>query len=179
MKYETEVDAYGMPVAAFGDRVPSDFFEVLGRFLSVHGKIEYLKERLDHLPMDERTGFRKAEQFLERCRTGQADRNAIVHSHWMFGAHKANPEIILAVRYRTRKHVSGEIATLSIVDVPESDKEQGIGQYTLDSLRKILARSIVTMRIGEQAYSEVMVNWAVRQTAVKSASTPTSIGKAV
>lgn len=164
MHHETEVDAYGMPVAAFGDRVPSGFFEVIGRILSAQGRIEYLMERLNHLPAGERTGVRKAEQFHERFRSEQADRNTIVHSHWLFGAHKVNPDVILAVRYRTRKNTPGVIATVSIVDVPESDEVQIIGQYTLESLKKILARSIVTMQIGEQAYSDIMLLWASRQT---------------
>lgn len=179
MHHETEVDAYGMPVAAFGDRAPSGFFEVLGRILSVHGKIEYLRERLNHLPADETAGVRKVHQFHERVRSEQAERNTIVHSHWMFGAHKTNPDIILALRYRTRKNTPGEIATISIVDVPESDKEQIVGQYTLDCLKQILARSIVTMRIGEQAYSGSMLWWASRQTDIVLHSDPASDGGAV
>lgn len=164
MHHETEVDAYGMPVAAFGDRVPSGFFEVIGRILSAHGRIEYLKERLNHLPAGETARVRKVEQFHERVRSEQADRNTVVHSHWMFGAHKTDPDVILALRYRTRKNTPGVVATVSIVDVPESDEEQIIGQYTLESLKKILARSIVTMRIGEQAYSDTMLRWVSRQT---------------
>jgi hypothetical protein len=179
MHHETEVDAYGMPVAAFGDRVPSGFFEVLGRILSAHGKIEYLKERLNHLPADETTGVRKVEQFHERFRSEQAARNTIVHSHWMFGAHNTNPDVILALRYRTRNNTPGEVATVSIVDVPESDEEQIIGQYTLDHLKKILARSIVTMRIGEQAYSDIMLRWASRQTDIVLHSDPAADGGAV
>lgn len=178
MHHETEVDAYGMPVTAFGDPVPSGFFEVLGRILSVHGKIEYLRERLSHLPADETTGVRKVQQFHERVRSEQADRNTIVHSHWMFGAHKTNPDIILALRYKTRKNTLGEVATISIVDVPESDKGQIVGQYTLDCLKQILARSIVTMRIGEQAYNNIMFCWASRQAEIVLHSGPGPRGRA-
>lgn len=164
ISHETEVDAYGVPVNAFGDRVPSEFFEALGRILSVHGKIEYLEERLRHLPSVETTGARKTEQFFARCAAGKADRNAVVHSSWVFGAYQTDSDVILAVRYKTRKQTSGEVATISTMGVPESDREQDIGQYTLSDLKRILLRSIVTMRIGEQAYSEIMLNWASDQT---------------
>ena len=161
--HETEIDAYGVPTAAFGDPVPSEFFEVLGRILAVHGKIEYLLDRLKHLPSAETTSSRKVEQFLARCAAGKADRNAIVHSHWMFGAHTTNPDVILAIRYKSRKQTSGVIATLSIIDVPESDREQDFGQYTLDDLKQLLRGNVVTMRIGEQAYTEIMLKWATQQ----------------
>lgn len=172
MDYETEVDAYGMPVAAFGDRVPSGFYEVLGRILSAHGRIEYLRERLSHLPVEETTGVRKVEQFRYRVSSEQAARNTIVHSRWVFGAHETNPDVILALRYKTRKNTPGDVATVSIVDVPERDREQIIEQFTLEHLKKILASSIVTMRIGEQAYADVMHQWAIQQADIELRSGP-------
>lgn len=168
--HETEVDSYGIPVDAFGERVTSGFFEVLGRILSVHGKIEYLEERLGHLSPAETAGVKKTEQFLARCAAGKAVRNTIVHSYWVFGAHRTDPDIILAVRYKVRNQTSGQIATLSIMDVPESDRGQDVGQYTLGDLKAILRRSIQTMRIGEQAYSKIILRWAVGQTDNSSAS---------
>lgn len=170
MSYETEVDAYGLPTTAFGDPVSPEFFEVLGRILAVHGKIEYLQDRLNHLPDTETTGSRKVEQFLARCRAERADRNAIVHSHWMLGAHTTNPEIILALRYKSRKQTSGGLATVSIPDMPESDREQDFGQYTLDDLKRVLRSNVVTMRIGEQAYTEIMLKWATQQIDIDSPS---------
>lgn len=162
--HDAEVDKYGVPVDAFGARVPPEFFEVLGRILSVHGKIEYLQDRLRTLPSADRAGVKKVEQFFARCTTERADRNALVHSHWMFGAHTKDPDVVLAFRYKTRKRSSGKIAEVSIADVPESAHEQDVGQYTLADLRSIMRRSIVTMRIGELAYSEIMVQWALDQT---------------
>lgn len=172
MDDETEVDEFGMPVAAFGDRLPSGFYEVLGRILSANGRIEYLKERLGHLPADETTGVRKVEQFRYRVSSEQALRNTIVHSHWVFGAHETHPDVILALRYKTRKNTPGDVATVSIVDVPESDKEQIIEQFTFEQLKKILASSIVTMRIGEQAHAEVMHRWAIQQADTELLSGP-------
>lgn len=161
--HETEVDGYGVPTAAFGHPVPSGFFEVLGRILAVHGKIEYLQDRLTHLPSTETTGSRKIEQFLARCGAGRADRNTIVHSNWMFGAHTTDPDVILAIRYKNRKQTSGAAATVSIVDVTESDREQDVGQYTLNDLKRLLRSNVVTMRLGEQAYTEIMLKWASQQ----------------
>lgn len=158
----TETDEYGVPTTAFGSPPPSHFFAILGRLLAVHGKIEYLEDRLKHLPAEETAGIRKVEQFQARCAAGKSDRNTIVHSYWLFGAHQTTSEIILALRYKTRKHTSGDIATLSMRDVPESDREQDLGQYTLDDLSKLLRASVVTMRIGEHAYGEVMARWAIQ-----------------
>ena len=143
--------------------MPTGFFEVLGRMLAVCGRIEYLQDRLAHLPSTETTGDRKVEQFLARCDVEKADRNTIVHSHWVFGAHLTNPDIILAVRYKTRKQSSGTIATVSMADVPESAREQDVGQYTLKGLKSLLRRTIATMRIGELAYTGIMLRWAARQ----------------
>lgn len=161
----TEVDAFGVPVAAFGQSAPPEFFEVLGRILAVNGKIEYLGDRLDSLPHTETKGTRKVEQFLVRCNAERADRNAIVHSHWVFGAHATDPDVFLAIRYKTRKQTSGQVATVSIVDVPGSDREQDFTLYTLDDLQRVLRRSTATMRIGEQAYAQAMLRWATLRTA--------------
>lgn len=159
----TEVDGHGVPLGAFGEPAPSEFFEVLGRILAVNGKIEYLHDRLSHLPASETNGTRKVEQFLARVSAEKSDRNAIVHSHWTFGAHMSRPEVVTAIRYKTRKQTSGEVATLSMVDVPGSEHEQDFALYTLDDLRGVLRRSVTTMQIGEQAYAQAMIKWAVTQ----------------
>lgn len=163
MNDDREVDTFGIPLHAFGDSVPAGFFEVLGRIVAVNAQIEYLQDRLDHLPPSETDGVRKAEQFRARCASGRADRNAIVHSRWVFGAQTARPDIILGVRYKTRRQASGEIATVSLSDVPGSERQQDTVQHTLDALKKLLRRDVATMRIGELAYSEIMLKWAVRQ----------------
>lgn len=159
----TDVDAYGVPLGAFGEPAPPEFFEVLGRILAVNGKIEYLRDRLSHLPPLETNGARKVEQFLARIRAEQLDRNAIVHSNWTFGAHTSKSDVITAVRYKTRKQTSGEVATLSMVDVSGSEREQDFSLYTLDDLREVLRRSVTTMRIGEQAYAQAIFKWAAAQ----------------
>lgn len=164
INHETETDNYGIPVDAFGADVPPDFFELIGRILAVHGKIEYLQGRLSSLPSAEKDGVKKVEQFLVRCAAEKANRNTLVHSYWIFGSHTEDPDVILALRYKTRKKTSGEVATVSIVDVPEGVHEQDLGQYTLDDLRRIMRRSTVTMRIGERAYSEIMLKWSSVQT---------------
>lgn len=162
MSHDTDVDAYGVPIAAFSDPAPPEFFEILGRLLATHGRIEYLQDRIAHLAPAETTGNRKVEQFLTRCHEERAHRNAIVHSHWMFGAHTTDTKVILALRYKSRKQTSGAVATVSIIDVPESDREQDVGQYTLNDLRGLLRSTVVTMRIGEQAYAGVMLKWAAQ-----------------
>jgi len=162
----TEVDEYGVPLSAFGAGATSEFFSVLGRLIAVNGKIEYLKDRLDHLPSSETDGVRKVEQFLNRYGAGRLARNAIVHSHWMFGADTKDLDIILGIRYKIRKVASGETATVAIGDVPGSEREQDVVKYTLAGLRKLLRRDIATMRLGEIAYTEVNLTWARRQIAV-------------
>ena len=159
----TEVDAHGVPLGAFGEPAPSEFFEVLGRILAVNGKIEYLRDRLSHLPSLETNGARKVEQFLARVWAEKSDRNVIVHSHWTFGAHTSRSEVITAVRYKTRKQTSGEVATLSMADVSGSEREQDFSLYTLDNLREVLRRSVTTMRIGEPAYAQAVLKWAAAQ----------------
>ncbi|TFC91329.1 MULTISPECIES: hypothetical protein [Cryobacterium] len=158
-----EVDRYGIPLDVFGDYPPPEFFEVIGRIVAINAKIEYLKERLDNLPPSETTGIKKVQQFLKRDSSGRMDRNAIVHSFWTFGASTENPNLILGIRYKVRKLASGEIATTSIRDVPDSEREQDIVQFELVGLRKILKRDLATMQVGELAYSEVMLQWAARQ----------------
>lgn len=159
----TDVDSYGVPRRAFGRATPPEFFEALGRIVTVHGQIEYLQDRLKHLPSSETSGARKVEQFRKRCESGRDARNAIVHSRWVFGADTKDPDIILGIRYKTRKSKSGTVATVSIKDIPDSEHEHDIVRYTLDSLRKLLRQNIVTMQIGEQAYSEIMLKWAAQQ----------------
>lgn len=158
-----DVDKYGVPLDAFGAAVPPAFFEILGRIIAVNGKIEYLKERLDHLPPSETRGVRKIEQFLKRETSERMDRNAIVHSRWVFGAHISNPNVIVGMRYKIAKLTSGLIATVSIHDDAGSEREQDIVQYEVADLRTILRRSLHTMRIGETAYRNVMLTWSAQQ----------------
>lgn len=162
---ETEVDAYGVPLGSFGEPAPLEFFEVLGRILAVNGKIEYLHDRLRHMPSSETSGTRKVEQFLTRVSAEKSERNAIVHSHWTFGAHTSRSDVITAIRYKIRKKASGEVATVAIVDVPGSGREQDFTLYTLSELRRVLWRSVTTMQIGEQAYAHAMLKWAAARPA--------------
>lgn len=159
----TDVDSYGVPRQAFGRVASPEFFETIGRVVAVHGQIEYLQDRLKHLPSSETSGVRKVEQFLRRCESGRDARNAIIHSRWVFGADTTDPDVILGLRYKTRKPTSGTIATVFISDVVGSEKEHDIVRHTLDSLRKLLQRDVVTMQIGEQAYSEIMLKWAAQR----------------
>lgn len=174
MQDSTEVDAHGVPIHALGDGLPPEFFEILGRIVAVNGQIEYLQERLDHLPTSETTGVRKVEQFLARCVSGRDDRNAVVHSRWVFGAHTTDPKAIFGVRYKTRKRTAGHIATVSIRDVPDSKREQETVHHTLDSLKKLLRRDVTTMRIGELAYTEIMTTWSAKQLEATEADSPVS-----
>jgi hypothetical protein len=158
-----DVDGYGVPLKAFGVGLSPAFFEILGRIVVVNGQIEYLKSRLAHLPSTETEGVRKVEQFLKRCDSGRMDRNAIVHSKWVFGAHRTDPTVILGVRYKIGKQASGEVATVSIRDIPGDEERQDLVQYRLKDLRSILKRDVATMHIGEVAYAEVMLTWAAGQ----------------
>lgn len=160
--YRMDVDQHGVPIRAFGDPVTPEFFEVLGKIVSVNGQIEYLQDRLGHLPMSETSGVRKLEQFLARFESGRSGRNEVVHSRWLFGADTTDPDVIFGVRYKVRKQTTGDVATVSIHDVPDSEREQETVQHTLDSLRKLLRRDVTTMRIGEQAYTEIMLKWAAQ-----------------
>jgi hypothetical protein len=143
-----DVDAYGLPLSTFGDHPPKAFFELVGRIVAVNGRIEYLRARLDHLPPSETTGIKKVEQFLERDKAGRLDRNAIVHSSWIFGANTSDPGVILGIRYKARARTSGATATLSLSDLPESDKENDYVQHDLASLRGLLKRDLATMQVG-------------------------------
>jgi hypothetical protein len=160
---DTEVDSYGVPSQAFGLLASPELFEILGRVVAVQGKIEYLQDRLAHLPPSETSSVRKVEQFLKRCNSGRAARNALVHSRWVFGADMKDPDVILGFRYKTRKVTSGTVATASISDVEGSEKEHDVVRHTIESLRKLLQQDVVTMQIGEQAYSEIMLKWAAQQ----------------
>ena len=50
-----------------------------------------------------------------------------------------------------------------MLDIPGSEREQDITLYSLGDLRGVLRRSVTTMQIGEQAYAQTMLNWAVIQ----------------
>ncbi|MBB5831904.1 hypothetical protein [Brachybacterium aquaticum] len=106
---------------------------------------------------------RKVEQFRARFASGRDGRNAVVHSRWVFGAQPSDPEIILGIRYKIMKKPAGEVATLSIQDVPDSEREQIYVEHTLSSLKRLLRRDVGTMQIGQQAYTEVMMTWAAGQ----------------
>ena len=163
---QPDVDSFGVPLDAFGSGMEPQFFEILGRVLAVNGKIEYLKDRLEHIPPSETLGVRKVEQFFKRYNDDRQERNAIVHSHWIRGAHTQGPEILVGVRYKSRNKASGTIARVSITDVPGSEREQVLVEYTLGDLRKQLKKAVTTMLIGTQACSEVSMNWAFKQTAI-------------
>ncbi|MBN6766914.1 hypothetical protein M3D71_011035 [Micrococcus luteus] len=60
------------------------------------------------------------------------------------------------------KKPAGELATASIQDVPDGEREQIYVQHTLASLKQLLRPDVGTMQIGQQAYSEVMT-WAAGQ----------------
>jgi hypothetical protein len=158
-----EVDKYGIPLDEFGEGILPELFEILGRILTVNAKIEYFKDRLDHLPSPETSGVRKVEQFNQRYESGRLERNAVVHSFWVFGAHKEDPDVVTGIRYKKNKKSFGEAATLSILDVPDSESDQLIVQYKLDALRTLLRGYITTMQIGDRALSEVLLNWAAAQ----------------
>lgn len=159
----TDVDRFGVPVDAFGLGIPQEFFEVIGRLVAVNGRLEYLKDRLDHLPPSETDGIRKFEQFTSRYESGRQDRHTIVHSSWLQGADTEDPEVILGMRYKMRRVASNEVATLSIRDVPGSEREHEYVQHTLVTLRKLLKRDIDTMHIGMSALTEVGLAWAVKK----------------
>lgn len=163
MDYSIEVDEFGVPVEAFGNRVPSEFFGLLGRIMAVNGKIEYLNDRLMHLPAEETADVRKVAQFLARVQAGRADRNAVVHSYWTLGTHD-DPETFVGVRYKTRKLTSGLVAEVALTDDPEdSCRPQDLVSHSLGSLRSLLRRDVATMQIGQLAYREIMLRWAAEQ----------------
>jgi hypothetical protein len=160
----SEVDGHGVPISAFGVSMPPEFFEIVGRILAVSGKIEYLKDRLDNMPTSEIRGVRKVEQFLKREDAGTLDRNAVVHSWWVAGAHD-DADVLLGIRYKKRKRASVVVASVSMRDVPGSDRDQEYVEYTLEALRRLQKRCVTTMKIGELAYGEVMFNWTAQEIA--------------
>ncbi|WP_146086428.1 hypothetical protein [Rathayibacter sp. AY1D1] len=157
--HDVDVDAFGLPLDAFGNTVQPDFFQILGRLVAVNGQIEYLQDRFDHLPNEETSGVRKVEQFERRSEAGRADRNAVVHSRWVFGAH-ADPAVVVGIRYKTRRQTSGTVAAVSIIDVSGSERKQDVVEHTVESLRGVLRRDVATMRIGQLALSEIMLRYA-------------------
>jgi hypothetical protein len=159
-----EVDGYGVPVSAFGDGMQPEFFDIIGRMLAVSGKTEYLRDRLDNMPASETSGVRKVAQFLKRDDSGKVDRNAVVHSWWIAGAH-GDADVFVGIRYKKRKFADGVLASVSMQDVPGSDRDQEYVEYTLDAMRKLLKRCVTTMNIGELAYAEVMLKWATHEIA--------------
>lgn len=161
-----DVDEYGVPLHAFGDGIPPEFFEILGRLIAVNGKIEYLKERLDQVPPAETNGVRRVEQFMTRYESGRLDRNSIVHSFWTFDADSDDSEAIVGVRYKMKGPAAGEIASIALRDNPGSEHPQVIVQQTLSGLRALLKRDLRTMLFGELAFTEIGLKWAVRQLAM-------------
>ena len=81
-----------------------------------------------------------------------------MHSYWVFGAHAEDPDIVLGIRYQVRKRAVGETPTFSIHDLPDSEREQEVVLYSLDELRNFLKRDLATLRIGELANGEVLLN---------------------
>lgn len=163
MEHNIDVDEFGVPVDAFGGTVPPEFFGLLGRLLAVNGKIEYLYDRLKHLPVSETASVKKVDQFEKRVEAGRAERNAVVHSWWTTGAHD-DPETIVGVRYKTRKLTSGLVAEITLSDAPEAEPDpQDVVLYSVESLKRLLRRDVTTMLIGQLAYTEVMSIWAVDQ----------------
>jgi hypothetical protein len=158
-----EVDEYGIPLALFGSPTPPEFFAVVGRIVAINGRIEYMRDRLQHLPPSEIVVMTKVQQFLHRYNSGRAERNAIVHSSWVFGADSDDPDVIWGVRYKVGKSTTEDAATVSIRDVPNSERTQETVGYTMVRLRKILKRDLITMQVGEIAYAVVMRNWAMRR----------------
>lgn len=151
------VDVFGVPLDLFGDSAPDEFFAILGRLVAVNGQIEYLHDRLKHLPEHERVGIRKVEQFFRRFVEGRDERNTAIHSRWVFGAH-ADPDVIVGMRYKTNKKSSGLVAVLSITDVADSEREHVLVEHTVESLRRLLHRDLTTANIGAQALVQMMLN---------------------
>lgn len=155
-------DAFGLHLNAFGAPPPDDFFSLLGRFLAVGSSMEYLLDRLGDLPQEEIDGEERVARFRERFTAGRNTRNALVHSRWFFGV-DVDPEVIVGIRYKTRKPTSGTVSTLSISDVEGSEQEQDVVRYTMNSLRTSLRKDIMTLEIGQQAYSAIMVRYAANK----------------
>lgn len=158
-------DGFGTPVDSFGTRPPEEFFSLLGRIVAMSGQIEYLKDRLTHLPSEETDSSKKVKRFHERARADQEERNGVVHSRWFFGADTSDPDQITGIRYKVRKSSTGQTATVSLMDVPDSDHEQVVVQHTLKTLEMLHRRLVGTVRIGEAAYASLMLRWGATQLA--------------
>lgn len=158
-------DGLGTPLDSFGTKPPEAFFSLLGRIVAMSGQIEYLKDRLAHLPSEETDSSKKVKRFYERARSDQEERNGVVHSRWFFGADKSDPDLITGIRYKIAKSNAGHIATVSIVDLPDSEREQVVVQHTLKSLELLHRRLVGTVRIGEVAYTSLMLRWGATQLA--------------
>ncbi len=156
------VDPYGVPLDLFGESVPEEFFAILGRLVATNGQIEYLYDRLNHLPEHERVGIRKVEQFFGRFVAGRDERNSAIHSRWVFGAHE-DPDVIVGIRYKVNKKSSGLVAVLSITDVADSEREHVLVEHTVESLRRLLRRDLATVRIGTHALAETMLSGERRE----------------
>ncbi|MDQ1076194.1 hypothetical protein [Microbacterium sp. SORGH_AS_0969] len=165
-------DGFGTPVDSFGTRPPEEFFSLLGRIVAVSGQIEYLKDRLAHLPSEETDSSKKVKRFYERARADQEERNGVVHSRWFFGADTSDPDLITGIRYKVRKSNAGQLATVSIVDVPDSERKQVVVQHTLESLEALHRRLVGTVRIGEVAYTSLMLSWGATQLAEADPPSP-------
>ncbi|WP_432733134.1 hypothetical protein [Microbacterium sp. MM2322] len=129
------------------------------------GQIEYLKDRLAHLPSEETDSSKKVKRFYERARADQEERNGVVHSSWFFGVDTSDPDLFTGIRYKVRKSNAGQLATAFIVDVPDTEREQVVVQHTLKSLEMPHRRLVGTVRIGEAAYKSLMVRWGAAQLA--------------
>ena len=106
--------------------------------------------------------MRKVAQFRKRYSAGRSDRNAIVHSNWVFRAHTQDPDVIVGVRYKQRNRATGYVATVSLADIAGDCRQQDVVEYSLKQLRTQLRHDIATMRVGEIAYAQVMLAWAAR-----------------
>lgn len=165
-----EVDSFGTPVGSFGTKPPEAFFSLVGRIVALSGQIEYLKDRLAHLPAKETESSKKVKRFYERARANQEERNGVVHSRWFFGADTSDPDLITGIRYKVAKSNAGHIATVSLVDVPDSEREQVVVQHTLKSLEALHRRLVGTAHVGEVAYASIMLRWGATQ--LTDADTP-------
>lgn len=160
-----ETDSLGTPAGSFRTTPPEAFFSLVGRIVVLSGQIEYLKDRFAHLPPKETESSKKVKRFHERARADQEERNGVVHSRWFFGADESDPDLITGVRYKVAKSNTGHIAIVSIVDVPDSGREQVVIQHTLKSLEEMHSRLLGTARIGEVAYASLMLRWGATQLA--------------
>ena len=104
----TDVDSYGVPQQAFGCVAPPEFFEALGRVIAVHGQIEYLQDRLKHLPPSETNGGRSFGAVFRGANRGALPETLCPFTLG-FGADTKDKDVILGLRYN-RKVTSGTVA---------------------------------------------------------------------